>query len=153
MRAVATLIFTLAISACSRNEIDPAFVGRFELETRDGRQLPAVLNFTEDGQQCTNEMFSSTLTVERNGDWTESYRVRRRCGPDGASLDELNERQEKGSSSHSGSNRSVLVFTSPEAESDGFDQSATVEGDELHMRSAVPASGIDLKFVYRRVAQ
>lgn len=56
LRSAATQILAIAVSACSRNEIDPAFVGRFELESRDGRALPAVLQFTQDWQQCTNEM-------------------------------------------------------------------------------------------------
>lgn len=152
MRRASALIFAVAMFSCSRNEIDPAFVGTFALETRDGRPLPAVLQFTQDNQQCTNEILDATLTVRRNGQWTESYRVRRQCGPGGSALDELNEDQAHGHASHPDRDRSVLVLTSTELGDEEFKQIAIVERDELRMRSAVPAAGIDMKFVYRRVA-
>jgi hypothetical protein len=153
MRRAMSLTFALALSSCSRNEIDPAFVGTFELISRDGRPLPAVLQFTQDSQKCTNEMLNATLTIWRNGKWTESYRARRQCGLGGSALDEINEREEHGSASHPFNDRGMLVLTSVEAENEGFEQTATVERDELRMHSAVPAAGIDIKFVYRRISQ
>lgn len=150
MNRIAALLLVALSTGCSRGVVDPTVAGTFELQSRDGRLLPAPMSTVFDGRECSNELLSATLVIGPTGKWTESMLVQHRCSGPGAESLGPNLSQYSGSFYLRGENPQVLVFTSHELESEGSIQTAVIDGDELRLTFIEGGSKASHAFIYRR---
>jgi hypothetical protein len=145
----ASLLLVFLVPACSRQVIDPAVAGVFDLRSRDGSLLPAPMPAVLDGRSCTNEMLSAALTIEPTGTWSESMVVQHRCSGAGAEILGPVASRYSGRFELSRTDPRLIVFTSDELE-EGNGQTAVIDGTELRLTFTEGGSKKTHAFIYRR---
>jgi hypothetical protein len=146
----ASALLACFIAACSRQVIDPAVAGVFDLHSRDGSLLPAPIPTSFDGRTCENEMLSATLTIEPSGHWSEAMLVQHRCSGAGAEVLGPVTSRYAGKFKLSRENSRQIVFTSNELEDEGNSQAAVIAGNELLLTFTESSTMKTHVFVYRR---
>jgi hypothetical protein len=152
MHRVAVLLIAALSIGCSRQVIDISAAGVFDLHSRDGSLLPAPMPTVFDGRECVNEMLSAAMTIEPDGEWSETMVVQHRCGGPGAEIIGPEASEYSGKFKLSRDDPRRFELTSDQLKAEGNRQVAVIDGNELRLTFTVGSTMKAHVFVYRRRA-